>query len=326
MLKDERTPRLERMMAIIQMMYSRNGVSRKQLAEEFNIAERSIYRDIKDLRSAYYPIETDEVNKLYKIDKSFGLRALHFTDDEAIALLQSVSALSQEGFPFSQALEIATEKLFVCLSKTKRNIIRHNLSITTVVIPEPYALSRETYDALNQATLEKCQVKIIYNAATSSQEILERTINPYGLIFKDRAWYLVAYCNTRKEVRVFRADRISTISVSPQKFTMPKNFCLHTFFADSWSIEQGAVTQVRLRFVSEIADNVKKAKYHSSQKLTDLEDGSVVFEVKVRGTWEITRWIMGFGPAVEVLEPAELREQVRELIAKAYSMYHDIKV
>lgn len=321
--REQRTRKVGRMIAIIQMMFSRNGVSLQDLIEEFNVDERTIYRDIKALRAAYCPIQYDQVNHLYRIDSRFGLRSLHLTDDEAISLLQSVSALSQEGVPFSKTLEIATEKLFACLSKEKRNLVRHSLGITTIIIPDSYDLSKEVYDAINQAALEKRQLKITYHAPTSSKEISERIINPYGLIFKDRAWYLVAYCNTRMDIRVFRADRISKISLLMQTFTMPSDFCLHTFFEDSWSIEQGSITKVCLRFAPEVADNVKRAKYHSSQKFVECQDGSVLFEVTVRGTWEITRWILGFGPAVEVLEPEELRQQVKEMHLKAYRLYQD---
>jgi len=71
-----------------------------------------------------------------------------------------------------------------------------------------------------------------------------------------------------------------------------------------------------------IAQMAKKARYHPLGVYTDMEDGSVLYEVNVKGLWEISRWVLSFGPGVEVQEPSNLREMVKDLLIKACQIYN----
>ena len=71
-----------------------------------------------------------------------------------------------------------------------------------------------------------------------------------------------------------------------------------------------------------IAQMAKKARYHPLGTYTDMEDGSVLYEVNVKGLWEISRWVLSFGPGVEVQEPSNLREMVKDLLIKACQIYN----
>jgi len=67
---------------------------------------------------------------------------------------------------------------------------------------------------------------------------------------------------------------------------------------------------VRLRFYPPAAARVRESIWHPSQKLSDGPRGSVNMTVTVTGTLEITPWILGWGDAVEVLAPADLRKKI----------------
>ncbi len=91
--------------------------------------------------------------------------------------------------------------------------------------------------------------------------------------------------------------------------------------AGSWFIEQGEPVRVRLRFAPEAARWVKEAHFHDSQQVEELADGAILFEVTVKGTREITRWILGYGAEVEVLEPESVRQAVAEAGKKMAELY-----
>ena len=60
-------------------------------------------------------------------------------------------------------------------------------------------------------------------------EKTRRVIHPYGLKYKDGAWYINAYCELREELRIFRLRRISTIFLINEKFSLPSGFNIDDF-------------------------------------------------------------------------------------------------
>ena len=134
----------------------------------------------------------------------------------------------------------------------------------------------------------------------------------------------MAYCHLRYKVMVFRLDRMAEAKLTAEAFELPRNFSPEAFFSGSWFIEQGEPVRVRLHFAPETARWVKKAHFHDSQQVEELPDGSILFEVTVKGTREITRWILGYGAEVEVLEPAAVWGAVAEAAKKMAGLYKNI--
>jgi predicted DNA-binding transcriptional regulator YafY len=81
------------------------------------------------------------------------------------------------------------------------------------------------------------------------------------------------------------------------------------------------VAHVRLRFDASVASRVRESVWHRSQKLTELPGGGVELELDVAGIVEIRPWILGWGDAVEVLEPPELRDVVAAAVTRAAARY-----
>ena len=90
----------------------------------------------------------------------------------------------------------------------------------------------------------------------------------------------------------------------------------------AWDIiaDQPPVTVV-LRFVPEVAARVREATWHPSQALREEPDGSLTWSATVAGTIEIRLWILQWGSDVEVLEPADLREDVAATLERALTRY-----
>lgn len=312
--------KMTRWAKIINYLCSRNNMTIQRLIEECEIGERTIYRDLDELKKAGYPIQYNASGRNYHInEKRFSLRMLSLNDMEAVAILHCIDAFNQEGFPFSNALSMVKEKLQLCLPEERNKTIQEKLDVVEIDLPAPTEVPGSVFNLLVQGSQENKSVLITYSS--SAGEFSSRKINPYGLIFKKSVCYLIAYCHLREQIRLFRSDRISEIELLEERFTLPENFTLETYFDGSWVIGQGEKIHVRLKFSPNIAANVKKAKYHPKQKIIDQPDGSLLYEVSVRGLWEISRWVLSFGPAVEVMEPKELREKVRDMINEMSNLY-----
>jgi predicted DNA-binding transcriptional regulator YafY len=79
---------------------------------------------------------------------------------------------------------------------------------------------------------------------------------------------------------------------------------------------------VKLRFKPDVAWRVKESRWHPSQQLDELADGGCLLTVSVASMMELGRWVRGWGDRVEVIEPASLREELREeaiRLARQYS-------
>jgi predicted DNA-binding transcriptional regulator YafY len=70
-----------------------------------------------------------------------------------------------------------------------------------------------------------------------------------------------------------------------------------------------------------VATRVAETRWHPSQVLEQEPDGSLLWRARVSGVLEIRSWILGWGPAATVLEPAELRAWVAEQHAAAAARY-----
>jgi predicted DNA-binding transcriptional regulator YafY len=78
---------------------------------------------------------------------------------------------------------------------------------------------------------------------------------------------------------------------------------------------------VILRFRPDQAPYIRERIWHPSQKITHLSDGSLQLVFRAGGPFELRRWILGWGDAVEVISPDELRHEIRDILNSAASIY-----
>jgi predicted DNA-binding transcriptional regulator YafY len=120
-----------------------------------------------------------------------------------------------------------------------------------------------------------------------------------------------------KEMRTFKLERITRAEQMAETYQIPAEFDVNKYLAGAWGIfHSGEPVEVRLRFYPPAAARVKESIWHPSQALSEGPKGSVNMTVTVTGTLEITPWILGWGEAVEVLAPADLRKKIRDVGTK----------
>jgi proteasome accessory factor B len=97
-----------------------------------------------------------------------------------------------------------------------------------------------------------------------------------------------------------------------ETFRAPKNFSVERHLRNAWHLipEPGPDRHVVVLFDPLVANNVAEVVWHKTQQTHFLPDGSLRFEVKVSGLWEISWWILGYGDQAEVLEPPDLRQMI----------------
>jgi len=314
--------KLLRLLKIITLVDKPSGAPLSSLLEDCGVCSRTLYRYMEALNESGMPIYYDEEKKRYRFSSKVFLQPLTFTATEATALIRCSQSLGRSRNPLQRDLRSAQEKILACLPSEQQKKVeagRQSVEIRPTA-SDPVEVCDEIFTCVEQAIQQQRQLQIHYYTKTR-EEWTERVVEPYVIVFRGGAWYLIAYCHLREDVQIFRVDRIERAALLSVRSDIPRNFSAEAFLAGSWFIEQGEPVRVRLRFGKDAARWVREAKYHPSQLITEQGDGSLLFEVTVRGRREITRWILGYGSQVEVLAPPELRDAVLDEAERMRGMY-----
>jgi predicted DNA-binding transcriptional regulator YafY len=197
-------PRLERLLAIALHLGARRRLLARDLADRFGVSLRTIYRDMRVLAAAGFPVE-GTAGDGYRLLQDSYLRPLALAPDEAEAL-----ALAARGHgatapaSLKEPLARATTKVEAVLDRMTRERVRE--LERRIVVPGFARTLGPDADVL-AAIHERRSARIRY--APAGERATERTIEPLGLVCRGDAWWLVAYCRLRRDARAFRLDAIA---------------------------------------------------------------------------------------------------------------------
>ncbi|GIK63880.1 MAG: transcriptional regulator [Chloroflexota bacterium] len=291
--------RIDRLFNILLTLQTRRRVQAIDLARTFEISERTIYRDMAALIQMGIPIMSLP-GQGYELMEGFYLPPLVFTPDEASALYLGATMLAASGNYVEEAYR-ALEKITVALPPRQSELARQRADIIRFVIPRGnFDLENPYLTRLQQAILEKRVVFIRYYGF-NRQEWTEREVEPYFLTFGEGVWYFDGYCRLRHDQRAFRLDRIESLYMRDEVFVERRLS----------SDPQKPVVEVRVRCSHEMARWMRERQHYAFQQEQQDEEW-VIMTYQVEQLAEIKNWLMGWGTAIEVLTPPELRVQIRD--------------
>jgi predicted DNA-binding transcriptional regulator YafY len=223
-----------RLLAVLELLQSRGEVSGQELAQLLEVEERSVRRYIMMLRDMGIPIEGERGRHGgYSLHPGFRLPPLMFNADEITVVMLGLMFMRKLGFTSNVAIESATAKIERGMPEDLRqtaDALRQSL-ILDEFQSRTYSVSSERLLTFSRAVHEGKCLQISYTSA--SGERTERVIAPYGVVLHAQTWYVPAYCYSREAARVFRLDRVTSVSVLPQIFTRPADFDAREFVFDS---------------------------------------------------------------------------------------------
>jgi len=304
---------------VLNLLRGRPGLSAGELARECEVTERTIYRYITGLSSANIPIYFD---RGYRLLSDAFLPPLNLTlDDYLVFKMALSSSVFMNQSPLRKQAKVVLAKIEANLNPVVRKDLNRLGDVASVDVKSSSDFSRLAlmFKLIEQSILNRKSLKFVYESLKSKES--SRQVDPYSLVFRRHAWYLVGFCHRRNEVRIFRLNRIRKITLLDKSFQRKQDFSLSDFFKDSWELYQGKPVCVRIKFRGIGAKVVGSGQHHPSEKITKLKDGSLIYEVKVNGIEEICRWILGFGEEAKVLEPKNLKEKIRSTVEKMKQFY-----
>jgi predicted DNA-binding transcriptional regulator YafY len=206
--------RADRLFQIAQYLRARRLTTAAQLAQWLQISERTVYRDIRDLSLSGVPVQ-GEAGVGYQLAPGYNLTPIMFTPDEVEALVAGARILEAWGGPELGAhVRTAIAKVALALPKGRREEIeRTRLFAVDFHIPKSAAAGLDT---ARQAIVQRRKLSVEY--CDSEKRTSTRVVHPLALYFWGATWLLVTWCESRKDFRSFRLDRVQSMKLSAGTF------------------------------------------------------------------------------------------------------------
>jgi predicted DNA-binding transcriptional regulator YafY len=227
--------RADRLFRIVQLLRRRKLTTAKQLADELEISERTVYRDVADLVASGVPIR-GEAGVGYVLERGFDLPPLMFTEDELEALVLGVRVVESWGdATLANAARLVVQKVEAVLPERLQDRIgKAPLFAPGFHVP---AESARELGTLRRAIKERRKARMSYVDRT--QAATERTVRPLGLFFWGASWTVAAWCELRQGFRGFRLDRVQKLELTDQRFEDEAGQTLTDFFDH---VRKGTIT------------------------------------------------------------------------------------
>lgn len=324
---DSRTTRgpMERILTIHSLASVGKCPTVKKLSRRFEVTPRTIERDLEFMRDRLRaPLVYNRSTMTYSYSEPFELPSLRLTEGEMIVLYLGERLLVQSiGTPYEKYIRSAMDKLktFVCGDVViDPNDLQDAISFRIPPLRGDEAVVAYNYSRLYSA-IQNCQVVNITYYAPSTDEVSIRETEPYHLMVKEGACYLIAYCRLREAFRMFALDRIRELEVTDRVYTPDTDFDIDAYMESCFDLEKGQVLDVELKFDAHQTRWIRERCWHESQEFTELPDGTSILKFTAEGVGAITRWVLQFGSHVEVVSPDELRESVAYKVRRMFMKY-----
>jgi predicted DNA-binding transcriptional regulator YafY len=318
--------RTDRLVAMVLFLQGRRVVRAAELAEHFEVTERTIYRDIAALGEAGVPI-SGEAGVGYSLMKGYQLPPVMFTAEEATSLFVGGELVKQFTDASLQAPMVsALDKLRAVLPRDRQDHV-DRLVARTVVYGEAARRKGTNAEAAEQRWLLPVQqgvvlrrvLRMCYQGRERVEETV-RDVEPLGVVFYGGAWYLVAWCRLRHDYRHFRIDRIRRLEVTPERFEVREDFSFRKHMEESAAKEK--TLPVRVWFHRSAQERARRESYATLIE-GPARDGGAEFELYAWSLEWMAHWLLSFGDRAEALAPAKLRQLVREEAGKIARLHAD---
>jgi predicted DNA-binding transcriptional regulator YafY len=303
---------MDRRLLILMRLREETPVRASDLAEECECSVRTVYRDIDALCQAGVPVAA-MAGEGYRLVPGYHLPPISFTAEEAIQLLLGSDLAANLGTPEQRdaAIAAAAKVEAVLRPETRQEVerLRERIRVS-------HWMQRERspwLGLLQQAVIHDRVLWVRYHSF-GSDEVTERKVEPYTLVFYGGDWHLVAYCRLRESVRDFRADRIREAELLPETFERPVGL------APEADEERRKPMEVRVWIEGSAVPWARETPPFGFLHEEQSEGGSTF----VLDCWDVRRlmpWLLGWGSAARVLSPPAMVERMRreaEALVEAY--------
>lgn len=294
-----------RLFEIIYILLDKKNVKAKELAEHFEVSQRTIYRDIEDLSQAGVPIYmTKGKGGGISLLSDFILNKAVLSQEEKkeiLTAIQGINAVNQN--EFSGALS----KLNSFLGGNNENWIEVDFS--------NWDKNNDLGDKFTNIKNSIINKNILsFEYYNSRGELDKRSVEPLKLVFKGQGWYLYAYCRRKEDNRFFKLTRMNNITILDEKFSRSAPNKVFLEMDIGYSNE---LVHLKIKVNKKLGFRV----YDEFQSFSLDDNGDFVINLDFPLCDWLYGYLMSFGDNIEVLEPLHIREEMKKRLTAALNKY-----
>lgn len=299
--------KIDRLIGILSILLQKDIVTAARLAEQFEVSRRTINRDVEELCRAGIPIVTRQgagggisIMDNYKMDRTVftttemrdilaGLRSLDSVNgtNRYGQLMEKLSAGSSDFMSGDQSLLIDLSSWYKDALAPKIQMIR---------------------DAIDY----RRKLEFDYFSPRGESR---RQIEPYYLIFRWSSWYVWGWCQSREDYRLFKLNRMEEVRLSGEEFekreaSMP-----------DLSNERVFPGGIRVKAVFDRSCKWRLVEEFESGSFEEQADGKLLFHADYTDKENLISWLLTFGDRVRLLEPEEVKSEIRTIIERMGENY-----
>jgi predicted DNA-binding transcriptional regulator YafY len=313
--------RTDRLMAIILLLQGRRVVRAQELATQFEVSIRTVYRDMDALGEAGVPIAA-EAGVGYSLVKGYHVPPVMFTVEEAAALFTG-ARISDHFTDRSLQKEMgsALRKIRAILPGPSQDLVER-LQRAVEIVPRALAgdpaPTSEALAPLHRAIAERRVLGIDYRAGSQGRPST-RQVEPLGLVYYSGAWHLIAYCRLRRDYRDFRTSRIQRLTPAAETFPAHPDFSIGDYLRRDR--RKARVKTADVLFRRPVVGRVRRG-WHWGILEERAHPGGVRFTLAAPTYPWLAEWLLSFGTAAKVESPPSFQRMVARLataVAQSYS-------
>jgi predicted DNA-binding transcriptional regulator YafY len=300
--------RATRLVSLLLLLQMRGQLTALELAGHFEVSVRTIHRDVESLAAAGVPIEAVRGPAGgYRLAGGYRTKLTGLTADEAEALFVAPAPAAELGL--GGVLANARLKVLAALPAELQeragragryfHLDTRRWFRAEDTVPHLPTIAAATWQGRRLATRYR------------ERRVVQRTLDPFGLVLKGGAWYLVA----RRSVgmRVYRVSRFASVRMREDAFERPEDFDLAEYW-EEWSRSfEASVRQVEVKIRA--SDVVRRLLPE------DLRGERGVYVVRFDSLDDAFRELLKFGTDAEVIAPVELRERIAATARDVAAIY-----
>lgn len=299
--------KIDRQIGILSILLQRETVTAPFLAEKFEVSRRTINRDIDDLCRAGIPIVTMQgikggisIMEDYKIDKTL-LSRVEMQDILAgLRGLDSVNGTNRYGMLMeklsagSSDFMVGNQSVLIDLSSWYKASLAPKIELIRGAIDRGNEISFTYYSQKGESV---------------------RRIEPYYLIFRWSSWYVWGWCTKREDFRLFKLNRMEKVEMSGHTFVKRQAS------APDLSEERIFSGGIKVKALFEPECKWRLIEEFGTGSFTLQEDGKLLFCADYTDRENLITWLLSFRDKAELLEPEEIRTELRESIERMRRNY-----
>ena len=299
--------KIDRQIGILSMLLQTDILTAPYLAERFEVSRRTINRDIEDLCRAGIPIVTKQgmnggisIMENYKLDRTLFTHAEMQDILAGLRSLDSVNGTNRYG------------KLMEKLAAGSSDFMVGNQSVL-IDLSSWYKDSLAPKIELIRTAIDRCkELEFVYY---SSKGESVRCIEPYYLIFRWTSWYVWGWCKKRENFRLFKLNRMDHMQISGWEFVKRQTT------VPDLSNERIFPGGIRVKAVFDPECKWRLVEEFGSESFVEQADGRLLFQADYTDKENLIAWLLTFRDKAELLEPEEIREEIKMSINSMKKKY-----